>query len=144
MQFSNQVTIRRPVHDVFSFVADMRNAPRWNYAIVETRQTTSGPVGLGTTYSQIRSLPSRSEETLEVTEFEPDRRFAITGDLGPFHGTLTYDFEDLGDETRLINTADLEARGLAKLAGPLASGRIRDAVAENLNTLKQLLERGTA
>jgi carbon monoxide dehydrogenase subunit G len=140
MQFANTVTIERPLHEVYAFVADLENVPKWNYAIVETRKTSSGPVGVGTTYRQVRSLPARSEETLLVTEMEPDRRVAIHGNLGPFVGTLTYEFDDLDGRTRLTNTADLEGHGLMKLAGPLASGRVRDAVAANLNALKQLLE----
>jgi hypothetical protein len=53
---------------------------------------------------------------------------------------LTYDFEDVGGSTKLTNTADLEASGLLKLAAPIAVGRIRDAVAQNLGVLKGILE----
>ena len=140
MEFSNAIIIERSPHDVFEFVSDLENAPKWNYAIVETRKASEGPVAVGTTYRQVRSLPSRSEETLRVTEFEPDRRFAFEGGLGPFEGTMTYGLEEIGGSTRLTNTAKLEARGIAKLAAPIATGRVRGAVAENLETLKQLLE----
>jgi uncharacterized protein YndB with AHSA1/START domain len=141
--FTNTVTIDRPTVDVFAFVADPENVPKWNHAIVETRKTSDGPVGVGTTYRQIRSLPTRSEETLEVTELEPARRFAVRGELGPFVGTLAYDLEDVDGRTRLTNTADLGGRGLMKLATPIAAGRVREAVAANLGALKELLERGT-
>jgi carbon monoxide dehydrogenase subunit G len=140
MRFSNTIGIARPPHEVFAFVADLENAPRWNHAIVETRKTTTGPINVGTTYRQLRSEPTRSEETLRVTELEPDRRFAVDGELGPFVGRLTYEFEDVAGSTRLTNTAELEARGLVKLAAPLASSRVRQAVAANLGSLKRLLE----
>ena len=97
MDFANAVTIERPVHDVFAFVADPVNVPKWNYAIVETRKTSDGPVGVGTTYRQTRSLPTRSEETIRITELVPDRRFALRGDLGPFAGTLSYQSRTLAD-----------------------------------------------
>lgn len=140
MHFSNQITIRRPVHEVFEFVADPENIPKWNYAIEETRKSSDGPVGVGTTYRQVRTIPSRSEESLEVAELVPDERFAISGGLGPLVGTLTYELEDVDGSTKLTNTADLEARGLLKLAAPIAVGRIRDAVAQNLGILKGILE----
>ena len=140
MEFSNAITIERPTHDVFEFVSDLENVPKWNYAIVESWKTSDGPVRVGTMYRQVRSLPSRSEETLQVTELEPDRRFAIHGGLGPLDGTLTYEFEEVGGNTRLTNRANLEARGIVKLAAPVISGRVREAVAANLETLKQLLE----
>jgi hypothetical protein len=56
-------------------------------------------------------------------------------------GTLTYAFEDVDGRTRLTNTASLETRGLMRIAAPIASGRVREAVAANLDALKQLLER---
>lgn len=143
MDFANAVTIERPVHDVFAFVADPVNVPKWNYAIVETRKTSDGPVGVGTTYRQTRSHPTKSEETIRITELVPERRFALRGDLGPFAGTLSYQFEDIGGGTRLTNTAHLEVRGVMKLASPFATRRVRDAVAANLGDLKQLLEGST-
>jgi len=144
MNFTNTVTIHRPAHDVFQFIADLENVPKWNYAIVETRKTSDGPVGIGTRYRQVRTLPTRSEETLQVTELEPDRRFAVHGDLGPLVGTLTYEFEYVNGRTRLTNRADLEGRGLMKFAAPIATGRVREAVAANLRALKRLLEQGDA
>jgi carbon monoxide dehydrogenase subunit G len=140
MEFSNTITIERSRHDVFEFLSDLENIPKWNFAIVETRKTSDGPVRVGTTYRQVRSLPSRSEETLQVTELEPDRRFSVHGGLGPFEGTLSYEFEEIGGSTRLTNGADLEAQGIKRLAAPIVSGRVRDAVASNLETLKRLLE----
>jgi carbon monoxide dehydrogenase subunit G len=140
MDFTNTVTIDRRPQEVFRFVSDLENVPKWNYAIIATRKTSDGPVDVGTTYRQVRSAPTRSEEQLRVTEFESGRRFAVQGDLGPFVGTLTYEFEDADGRTRLTNTASLEARGLVKIAAPIASARIREAVAENLGALKQLME----
>lgn len=141
MHFANSVTIHREPHDVFEFLAQFENVPEWNYAIVDTHKTSAGPVSVGTTYRQTRSLPSPSEETFQVTEFEPGRRLAIQGGLGPFEGTLIYELQPIEEGTLLTNTADLEAHGVLKLAAPIAGGRVRQAVAENLQKLKELLER---
>jgi Polyketide cyclase / dehydrase and lipid transport len=107
---------------------------------VETHKTSEGPVGVGSTFRQVRSIPSRSEKRFEVTEFEPHRRLAIRGALGPFNGTLIYQLDAVGDGTRLVNRAQLQASGLGKLLAPLAAGRVRQAVAANLEKLKELLE----
>jgi uncharacterized protein YndB with AHSA1/START domain len=143
--FQNTVTIRRPVQDVFGLLADFENIPTWNYAIVETRKTSPGPVGVGTTYRQIRSVPRRSEEGFEVTAFEPTSRLGIHGEIGPFTATMTYLLTPLGDGTSLTNTVDLQpTSGALRLIAPLAASRVKKAVAANLDTLKQLLERGSA
>jgi carbon monoxide dehydrogenase subunit G len=140
--FENTVTIRRAVEDVFAFLADFENVPSWNYAIVETKKTSPGPVGVGTTYRQLRSIPSRSEEGFQVTVFEPSSRLEVHGDLGPFTATISYLLAPTDDGTRLTNVVDLEsASGPLRLLAPLATSRVKTAVAANLDTLKQLLER---
>jgi hypothetical protein len=140
--FENTVIIRRPVEDVFAFLADFENVPAWNYAILETRKVSPGPVGVGTTYHQTRSVPRRSEESFEVTVFEPARRLEVQGEIGPFRARLSYVLEPTGSRTRLTNAVGLGSSGLLTLVAPLATSRVKHAVAANLDTLKQILERG--
>jgi uncharacterized protein YndB with AHSA1/START domain len=144
VNFSNTVTIQRPCAEVFAFLADFENLPRWNYAISRTQKLSDGPVGVGTRYLQARTLPTPSEQTFEVSEYQPDRRVSVTGTFGPFPGRVTYELEPVGDATRLTNTMDLEPTGLLRLAAPLATTRVKAAVAQNLHTLKELLERPSA
>jgi hypothetical protein len=61
---------------------------RRNYAIEKTRKASPGPVGAGTIYRQTRSVPSRSEEGFEVTVFEPGKRLAVRGQIGPFRASM--------------------------------------------------------
>jgi hypothetical protein len=69
--FENTVLISRPIEDVFAFLSDFENVPKWNDAIVETRKVSEGAVGVGTIYQQVRSVPSRSGENFEKTKLEP-------------------------------------------------------------------------
>lgn len=138
--FTNTVTIDRPARDVFAFLADLENVPRWNYAISETRKMTPGDIGVGTTYEQTRSIPAQSREQLTITEFEPDRHIAVVGTLARFPARLEYTMEEREGGTRLSNSVDLQLTGAVRLLGGIAVGRIRSAVADNLDTLKQLLE----
>ena len=140
-RFENSLTIERPVEEVFSFLADFENVPRWNYAIVATRKTSPGPVGVGTTYSQTRSVPRRSQEGFEVTVFEPVHRLAIRGRIGPFEATMRYLLQPGDGGTQLTNQVELEpASGPLRLVAPVAVPRVRTAVAANLETLKRILE----
>jgi uncharacterized protein YndB with AHSA1/START domain len=140
MQFTYTITIGRRPAEVFAYLAHFENLPRWNYAISDTRKTSSGPVGAGSRYRQTRIVPTRSEETFEVTEFEPGRRLSIQGSLGPFHGDVTYQLAPAGSGTTLTNTMNLQPPGPLRLLAPLAASRIKSAVATNLGTLKQILE----
>ncbi len=140
MQFSNTVTIRRPPSTVFAFLADPGNIPTWNYAISSTRQVTPGRFGVGTRIEQTRSVPRSAVEELVVTEFVAERRIALRGDIGPLTGTLVYQIEAVPEGTRLTNVADLTGRGPLGLLAPLASGPVRQAVAANLEKLREILE----
>jgi carbon monoxide dehydrogenase subunit G len=139
--FKNRVTIRRTAEEVFAFLADFENVPRWNYAIASTTKVSPGPVGVGTVYRQIRSIPSRAEEGFEVTVFQPGRRLAVEGEIGPFHARVSYLLESLGNATRLTNDIELEPSStLTRLLAPLAVSRVKAAVAQNLEELRRILE----
>jgi uncharacterized protein YndB with AHSA1/START domain len=139
--FENTVIIRRPIEEVFGFLSQFENVPEWNYAIVETRKVSEGPVGVGTIYHQVRSVPSRSEERFEVTVYNPSRHLELRGQLGPFPSRLSYALDALPEGTRVTNTVELELRGPGRLLGRVAVPRVRDAVAANLRKLKEVLER---
>ena len=138
--FQNTVTIARPAGEVFAFLADLRNIPRWNYAIARTVPTSPGPAGAGATYRQTRTIPRRSEN-LQITVFQPPTRLAVKGQLGPFRATASYLLEPVPSGTRLANDVELEPiSALLRPIGPLAVPRVKAAVAHNPGRLKELLE----
>jgi uncharacterized protein YndB with AHSA1/START domain len=140
MKFTNTITIKRRPDEVFAFLAHFENVPLWNYAIAQTRKITDGPVGVGSRYRQTRTLPTRSEETFAVTEYEPVHRLSIGGALGPFEGEIHYLLKPAGKATVLTNTMTLQPSGPLRVVAPLATPRIKAAVAANLDALKQILE----
>lgn len=142
MRFSNTIEIRRPPAEVFDYLATPENIPAWNHAISEAVRSPAGPIDVRSRIHQRRTAPRPAEEVLEVTELVADRRLVLSGDLGPLEGTVSYDLEPTSDGTRLTNDADLVAHGAFRLAAPLLEGRVRAAVAENLGTLKSILETG--
>jgi hypothetical protein len=128
--FQNTVTIARPVGEVFAFLADLRNIPRWNYAITRTVPTSPGPAGAAATYRQTRTIPRRSEDSLQITVFQPPARLAVHGQLGPFRATASYLPEPVPNGTRLANDVELEPTpALLRPTGPLAAPTVKAAVA---------------
>lgn len=142
MRFSNTIEIRRSPDEVFAYVATPENTPHWNYAITESERSPAGPIRVGTRIRQRRTIPRPAEEELAVTELVPGDRLVLVGDLGPFHGTISYTLAPTSEGTRLTNAAELDASGPLRLAAPLVAGRVRAAVAENLVKLKEILESG--
>jgi carbon monoxide dehydrogenase subunit G len=142
MRFTNTITINRPSDQVFAYLADLENLPHWNYAIEETRKVSAGPVAVGSRFHQVRSVPTRREESLEVVELDPGRRLTVRGTLNTLPAELEYSLEPDGGATRLQNTVDLTVRGPLALVSPLATRQVKASVAANLTVLKTILERG--
>ena len=142
INFTNTIHINRPSKAVYTYLANLENTPEWNWAITETRKTTPGPTGVGTQYTQTRSVPQPSTEVLEIAGLDPDRRIEVRGTLAQFTAHLSYDLSPTVDGTKLINTVNLEPQGSLRLISPILGGRIKRAVADNLNVLKAQLEVG--
>lgn len=61
ISFENRVTIHRPLEEVFAFVADFENVPKWNYYVQEVSKLSEGPVGVGTAFHNA-TWPGRTPE----------------------------------------------------------------------------------
>jgi hypothetical protein len=73
---------------------------------------------------QVRSVPSRSMEEFDGTDFDPTRRVEIQGAIGPFQARINYALEAMGDETKLANAVELTPSSIAStLLGPRAVRR---------------------
>jgi uncharacterized protein YndB with AHSA1/START domain len=140
VKFTNTITIGRPPATVFAYLANLENLPRWNYTLAQTRQLTPGPPGVGTRYLQTRTIPVHTEESLEITEFVPDQKLTVTGTLNSLPAVLTYTLQRVDGGAILTNTVDLQPSGALKVLAPIATARIKSAVAANLAALRQLLE----
>jgi uncharacterized protein YndB with AHSA1/START domain len=141
VNFKTSVRIERPVDEVFEYVADPRNFPRWNSAVQEVHQTSSGTDGAGATYSMVRELPDgRAENDLEVLAVQRPTKFDIQTTSGPTPFVYQYSFTDEGSATLVELTAEVELGGLAGALGPLASRVVKRGVDSNFADLKRILE----
>jgi uncharacterized protein YndB with AHSA1/START domain len=76
--FETDVRIDRPIDNVFAYVSDPLNFPRWNSAVQTVRKTSVAENGVASTYLMERELPSgRAVNELEVVASESPREFAI-------------------------------------------------------------------
>jgi polyketide cyclase/dehydrase/lipid transport protein len=82
--FQNTVTIARPVGEVFAFLADLRNIPRWNYAVARTVPTSPSPAEAGATYR----LPGMDPNGRYMAGETTGRRSSLPGNW-PEEGTLS-------------------------------------------------------
>ena len=139
LEFENTIAIERPIDEVFAFLSDFENIPKWNYYVLEVRQLSDNPIGVGTTYHQVRKT---DQQDFRIIEFEPNHRVAVkTVPQSSPSFERRFTLYEEGDTTRIRDQWKLDT-GRPALLERLARGRVKSAVAENLAKLKELLEEG--
>src|SRR5919107_1312437 len=112
----NTVTVDRPIDDVFAYLADGANNPRWRSGVVSIERTSTVD-GAGATYRQkLRGPAGRTG------------RFTLT-EAGPGRTTVTF-------------TLDLQPTGLMRLMNAMIAKTMRSEV-NQLSQLKADLEKTT-
>lgn len=140
-----QIDISRPAEEVFAFIADHANNPRWQRGMRSCRWTSEPPHGLGSTYEQEAVFLGRPViSTFRVTEHIPPRRIGIETESGTFPIAVTRTVSPLGpDECRV--TADVGGGPtslVARVAEPILRTIVRRSVEGDYRRLKALLEAG--
>jgi uncharacterized protein YndB with AHSA1/START domain len=139
--FETDVRIHRRIEEVFAYVSDPLNFPRWNSAVQAVRKTSAGEDGVASTYSMERDLPTgRAVNELEVVASEPPRQFAIRTTAGPTPFLYDYRFSEENGETVVNFDAQVELAGAAVFLPHVARHLVKSGVNDNLATLKQILE----
>jgi uncharacterized protein YndB with AHSA1/START domain len=141
VQVEGEIVINRPVEEVFDFVADERNEPRFNPHMRRAEKITEGPVGVGTRYrSELVSMGRTIKMDIEFTGYERPRRLASSTHMSSMdtQGALTFDPVPGG--TRMRWSWELEPRGVLKLVSPVVAGMGRRQELRIWTGLKRLLE----
>src|SRR5215204_7349834 len=74
-RFEATVVIDRPIEEVFAFLADGENDPKFSPRVLEITKTTDGPPGVGTIYkSTVKDAGMKTKREFELTEFEAPTR----------------------------------------------------------------------
>lgn len=139
IEFENTIRIERPITEVFAFLSDFENIPKWNYYVIEVTKLSNGPIGIGTMYHQVRKT---DEQDLRITEFDLNHRIVVEtlpGSSPSFE--MRFSLSEEGNTTLFRDEWRLDS-GLPAPLEWLGAGRIKSAVAENLKKLKELLEEG--
>jgi uncharacterized protein YndB with AHSA1/START domain len=144
MSFQISLDIHRSPADVFAFVADFQNMPRWYDAVERVTATTSASTGTGARFRMVRSLPGGSAHNdVEVASYELDKEVAFTSTSGPTPFRYHYRVEPITHGTRLTLDGDISGEGLpgpAGRLGGLAGQLFKQGMRRNLQVLKRILE----
>src|SRR4051812_27713546 len=118
-ELSGSAVVDRPIAEVFDFLADGTNDPKFSPRVKENRQATDGPKGGGTVFeSKVKDAGVTAGRTFELTELEAPTRIRWTERSKnmitvPEGG---YDLEALGEaKTKVTIHNRFAARGFGKV-----------------------------
>jgi len=136
------IEIDRPPADVFAFVSEVPNNPRWQRGQRECRWTSSPPLRVGSSYEQhARFLGRDLVNSFRVIELDAGARVKFTSTAGTFPLTITRIVEPLGDSrARFTEHVAGDPRGVYRIAEPLLRRMVKHTIKRDFPRLKALLE----
>jgi uncharacterized protein YndB with AHSA1/START domain len=145
MRTEAEITIERPVGDVFGYIAKAEYLPEYVSDFAWVRQLSDGAPGEGTEYGYEMQRGS-VQGTFEWTEFREPSRLAWHGPPaksgpGSMEPAGWWELSEQGAGTRVKLVMTPKPGGLFKVLAPLMSLSMRGGNAKALQLLKQRLER---
>jgi uncharacterized membrane protein len=140
------VMIDRPAEEVWKFITDLSNATKWFIPapLVELRQTSAGPLGVGTTLVESRRVYYKNFTWSDrVIEDMPNHKFSLEIISGPMKGTIgTWSIENIEGKTRLTETVNYKLNGFYKLVKPFIGrkAKVEKESVTHVGNIKRILE----
>jgi uncharacterized protein YndB with AHSA1/START domain len=141
IQVEVSTTIDRPVDQVFRFVEDEANIPKWDSDLVKATKTSEGPIGAGTTFHlDIKPFMGATEGDGSVLSHVPNEKIELQFDFGKMKPHVHHLFKGEGGRTVFTRRVEVDPQGFLKVMRPMMKGMIRKRNVEYLATLKNLIE----
>jgi carbon monoxide dehydrogenase subunit G len=136
-----EIIIQRPAEDVFDFVADERNEPRYNPRMVVAELVSDEPIALGTRFRvELKAGRRTMPMTVEFTGFDRPRRLASATHSSMMDTVGAIVFEPASAGTRMRWSWDVQPSGLPRLMPAVVGALGRRQERSIWGNLKRLLE----
>jgi uncharacterized protein YndB with AHSA1/START domain len=142
-RFDVTTVIDRPIEEVFAFLADGTNDPKFSSRVLEIAKTTDGPTGVGTVYaSTVKDGGVKTKREFRITEFEPPTKIRWTEQSKNLVSVPEggYDLAPEGDATRVTLFNTFVGHGLGKLIAGTALKAARKGADDFGRSIKAAVE----
>jgi len=140
-KFEINLVINRPIEEVFDFISNPENQPRWRAATLEIRRNSPDPLDVGSIVKgRFTFLGRPFEGNLEILIREPHRSYATRMVEGPFPLEAHYTLQPAEGGTHLTLRIEGQPGGFFKLAEPLVVNLAKRSYEADLHNLKEMLE----
>ena len=136
------ILIHRPADDIFTFLNNPENHPKFVPGMLEFKKISPGPFEqIGTSVQGVRRfLGLRMELPYEITEYQRGSRLGMKGVLGPITFKDGYVLESMGPNTRVKFWLEFMLTGVLKISRPFLAVVGKTHAHETLANLKKAIE----
>jgi uncharacterized protein YndB with AHSA1/START domain len=135
--------IDRPVEDVWRFVSDPSNDPKWYQGTMKVRQIPEGPTVVGTTFEAVIQFRGRSLVAgVRCIVLNPNQEVTWKFTSGLMkRSTDSWRMEPIDEKsTRLTRVFDMSVSGFWRLIQPIVARGTKRAHEAEIHNVKRILE----
>lgn len=144
MKIQIQVHINKPAEQIFSYISNFSNHKEMFSANLDSKQTSEGSVGVGTTMRNIaKFMGMKMEERFVVTGYELNK--FIEKRSAPGSTFVTSDkmsLEKVNGGTLFTLYCDADFTGVMKLLDGFMEKQVGKILTKDMNLLKEKIESG--
>jgi hypothetical protein len=133
--------IDRPAHEVFAFMTDLSQAPRWRNLVRSMEVVGGGPLRPGAQLLVTFDIAGATRQvTSELWVYEPPSRFGQRNTASGFTGTFEYTIAADPTGATVTFTCDIRPHGWRWLVLPLVLRSNRGRYRDQLASLRRAIE----
>lgn len=137
IKITHEITLQDHIDEVFSFIANAENNPKWDPDCLEAEITSEGPIGVGTTGKYIQNILGTSYySTFTYDEYDPPFRISKHVTSDQIRMEIKNGLVDVGNGTKLTQEMEIQHSGPKKLLEPFMAKRLEEQFRINLDKLK--------
>jgi hypothetical protein len=141
-RLSEQIITEVSVEEAFAYTADFNNLDEWDPGIAQSAQIGDGQIGRGTSFDVLVAFGSRQIPMVyTITEFDPPHRVVLVGEGSSLTAIDEITFAEVPQGTAITYTADLQFKGLMRLAVPFMGGIFREVGRKAVSGMSKALDR---
>ena len=105
--------VRRPIDEVFAYLADFSNTEKWDPGVVSAKRHGDGPVAMGTRFKVVsKFLGQELPLDYQIVQYDPPSRVVLEAENDNLRSVDTITFEKTARGTRLPYDANLTLKGI--------------------------------
>jgi uncharacterized protein YndB with AHSA1/START domain len=138
---AESVVIARTADDVFQYVADLRNEPKWHVDIATVPPDTDPVPVVGRTYAlEFKPFMGKTAGTFTALDVQPGARVEYRGDFAGLQPRITYTVEPAGEGARFTRRVEMRPGGLRILMAPMMAFMVPRRNKVFVQNLKRAME----